>query len=110
MGYYQGIGGRLVWTSAEMPGLRQGPPALVAPTNTVECRWTPSLHVTIDRAWPPGTYLLKLVGATGEQQFVPLCVRDDASTASIVIQQSVTTWQAYNRWGGYSLYYGNRNG
>ena len=43
MGYYQGIGGRLVWTSAEMPGIRQGPPALVAPTNTVECRWTPSL-------------------------------------------------------------------
>jgi hypothetical protein len=28
----------------------------------------------------------------------------------VVIQQSVTTWQAYNRWGGYSLYYGNADG
>ena len=49
-------------------------------------------------------------GATGEQQFVPFCVRDDTSTAAVVIQQSVTTWQAYNRWGGYSLYYGNADG
>ena len=41
---------------------------------------------------------------------MPLCVRDDTSRAAIVIQHSVTTWQAYNRWGGYSLYYGNPAG
>ena len=41
---------------------------------------------------------------------MPLCVRDDASEAAVVIQHSVTAWQAYNRWGGFSLYYGNRNG
>jgi len=110
MGYYQGIGGRLIWQSAEVPGIRQAPPELIRPTNTIECHWTPSVAVTIDAHWPPGTYLLKLVGATDEQQFIPLCVRDDASRAAIVIQQSVTTWQAYNRWGGYSLYYGNQNG
>jgi hypothetical protein len=110
MGYYQGIGGRLIWQSAEVPGIRQPLPVLIAPTNTVECRWAPSLTVTVDRTWTPGVYLLKLVGAGGEQQFVPLCVRDDTSRAAIVIQQSVTSWQAYNRWGGYSLYYGNRSG
>jgi hypothetical protein len=110
MGYYHGIGGRLVWQSDELPGIQQPPPQLVAPTNTIECQWTPSLAVTIDAGWPPGAYLLKLVGTTGEQQFVPLCVRDDTSQAAIVIQHSVTTWQAYNRWGGYSLYYGNPGG
>ncbi len=110
MGYYQGIGGRLVWKSAELPGTRQAAPALIPPTNTIECQWTPSLTFTITANWPPGAYLLKLVGATGEQQFVPLCIRDDLSRAAVVIQQSVTTWQAYNRWGGYSLYYGNRGG
>ncbi len=110
MGYYQGIGGRLIWQSAEVPGIRQPLPLLIAPTNTIECRWAPSLTFTIDRTWIPGVYLLKLVGAGGEQQFVPLCVRDDTSRAAVVIQQSVTSWQAYNRWGGYSLYYGNRNG
>jgi N,N-dimethylformamidase beta subunit-like, C-terminal len=109
-GYYQGIGARLVWQSAEVPGIRQPSPALLSPTNTIQCNWAPSLTVTIGRTWPPGAYLLKLVGTGGEQQFVPLCVRDDASKAAVVIQQSVTTWQAYNRWGGYSLYYGNADG
>jgi N,N-dimethylformamidase beta subunit-like, C-terminal len=110
MGYYQGIGGRLVWRSAEVRGVQQPDPVLSAPTNTIECQWSPSLSFTVASSWPPGAYLLKLVGATGEQQFVPLCVRDDSSTAAIVIQSSVTTWQAYNRWGGYSLYYGNADG
>ncbi len=108
MGYYGGVGGRLVWQSDELAGVRQPPPNLAVFINTIECQWAPSLTVSIDDTWPPGTYLLKLVGTTGEQQFIPLCVRDDASRAAFVIQQSVTTWQAYNRWGGYSLYYGNR--
>ena len=110
MGYYQGIGARRVWQSAEVPGVRQAPPALIPPTNTIECQWTPSLALAVDATWPPGAYLLKLVGATGEQGFVPLCVRDDSSTSAILIQQSVTTWQAYNLWGGFSLYYGNKDG
>jgi hypothetical protein len=110
MGYYQGIGARKVWQSAEVAGVRQAGPVLIVPTNTVECNWTPSLAITVDPTWPPGAYLLKLVGATGEQGFVPLCVRDDASSSAILLQQGVTTWQAYNRWGGYSLYYGNKGG
>ncbi len=110
MGYYQGIGGRLVWTSAVRHGISQPQPTLTAGTNTIECRWSPSVSVPIDETWPPGAYLLKLVGSGGQQQFVPLCVRDDSSTAAVVIQHSVTTWQAYNRWGGYSLYYGNADG
>jgi len=56
-------------------------------------------------AWPPGDYLFKLV-ADGGQRYVPLTVRDDASRAALVIQNDVTTWQAYNLWGGYDLYKG----
>jgi hypothetical protein len=110
MGYYQGIGGRLIWHSREVAGIRQPAPVLTPTVNTIECQWQPSLTFTVDDTWPPGTYLLKLVAATGEQQYVPFCVRDDASHAAVVVQQSVTTWQAYNRWGGYSLYYGNAGG
>ncbi|MGA2836617.1 MAG: N,N-dimethylformamidase beta subunit family domain-containing protein [Acidimicrobiales bacterium] len=110
MGYYQGIGGRLVWQSAEVPGVRQPPPVVAPGTSTVECHWTPSVEVVIGPAWPPGAYLFKLVGATGEQGLVPFCVRDDSSDSAFLFQQSVTTWQAYNLWGGYSLYYGNVDG
>jgi hypothetical protein len=110
MGYYQGIGARLVFQSDEVAGVHQAAPIIVRPANTIECNWNPSLTITVGPTWPPGAYLLKLVGPSNEQQFVPLCVRDDTSTAAVVIQSSFTTWQAYNRWGGYSLYYGNRNG
>jgi hypothetical protein len=60
----------------------------------------------VTNQWPPGNYLLKLVGGGAEQQYIPLTVRDDTSTATYVIQNSVSCWQAYNLWGGYSLYFG----
>ena len=110
MGYYQGLGARLVWRSDTATGKRQPPPVVLSGTNTVECHWDPSLMVHVDSTWPSGAYLLKLVGDGGEQQFVPLCVRDDDSTAAFVVQHSVTTWQAYNLWGGYSLYFGSTGG
>jgi hypothetical protein len=37
---------------------------------------------------------------------VPLTLRDDASNAALVVQNDVTTWQAYNLWGGRNLYVG----
>ena len=64
------------------------------------------MTISITTEWPPGCYLLKLVGNGGEEQFVPLTVRDDTSKAAYVMQNSVTTWQAYNLYGEYSLYYG----
>jgi hypothetical protein len=72
----------------------------------VEAPWSPSTRIHIGRSWPPGIYVLKLVGSNGAQSYVPLTLRDDSSRAALVIQNSVTTWQAYNDWGGYSLYHG----
>jgi N,N-dimethylformamidase beta subunit-like, C-terminal len=109
MGYYQGLGGRLVMQTDFVPAKAQ-PPASTTSLGTVSCPWSPTLTLAVDNSWPPGCYLLKLVGDGGEQQFVPLTVRDDASMASYVFQNSVTTWQAYNLWGGYSLYYGPKPG
>ena len=106
MGYYQGLGGRLVYRSGSAPGQAQPAATVDATTGMVSCPWRPTFTLDIDTTWPPGCYLLKLVGTGGEQQYVPLTVRDDTSTAAFVIQNSVTTWQAYNLWNGYSLYYG----
>jgi hypothetical protein len=106
MGYYQGLAGRLIATSDTVAIKPQPAPVFTAGVNTVSCPWAPTLSIKVDSTWPPGNYLLKLVGDAGQQQYIPLTVRDDASTAAFVIQNSVTTWQAYNLWGGYSLYYG----
>ncbi len=106
MGYYQGLGGRLVYQSDMVAAKAQPPPTVSPGIGTVSCPWSPTLSFTVDQTWPPGCYLLKLLGDSGQEQFIPLTVRDDASTAAYVFQNSVTTWQAYNLYGGYSLYYG----
>jgi hypothetical protein len=105
MGWYGGRGARLVWRSPPVVGRRQPPPALTPQTNMVATRWRPSLTIAIDPAWPPGVYLLKLVTTTG-QRYVPLTVRDDTSRAALAVMSAVTTWQAYNRWGGRNQYVG----
>jgi hypothetical protein len=106
MGYYGGLGGRLIYQSDMVRAGRQPAPTTAPGLGTVSCPWTPTMMLSIDDSWPPGCYLLKLVNNAGNQQYIPLTVRDDASTAAYVLQNSVTTWQAYNLWGGYSLYYG----
>jgi hypothetical protein len=106
MGYYQGLGGRLIYQS-DLVGAGPQPAPTVSPgIGTVSCPWSPTVTFRVDDTWPPGCYLLKLVGDGGQEQFIPLTVRDDTSTAAYVLQNSVTTWQAYNPYGGYSLYYG----
>jgi hypothetical protein len=106
MGYYQGLGGRLIYQSDMVPAGAQPAPTVSPGIGTVSCPWSPTLSFTVGDTWPPGCYLLKLVGDGGQEQFVPLTIRDDTSTAAYVLQNSVTTWQAYNLYGGYSLYYG----
>jgi hypothetical protein len=105
MGWYGGRGARLLWRSQPLAGRRQPPPTLTPGTNMIATRWRPSLTVSIGPDWPPGVYLLKLVATTG-QRYVPLTVRDDTSQAALAVLNAVTTWQAYNLWGGRNQYVG----
>jgi len=79
-------------------------PAAVPTTGLVECRWPTSFSLKTDAAWPSGMYLVKLIRADGRQSYVPLVVRADERKGIALVQVSVTTWQAYNAWGGESLY------
>ena len=106
MGYYNGLGARLLWRSPEVPSVSQPPAAFTPGINMVECHWRPSLSFTVGRDWPEGVYLIKITDSAAQQRYVPLVLRNDQSKAAVVIQHSVTTWQAYNWWGGYCLYYG----
>ncbi len=107
LGWYGGTGARLVWTSPEVPGAVQPDPVFTSGINMVECHWSPSFTVPIGNEWPPGVYLFKLIGSKGEARWIPLTIRDDSSTAAFAVMNAVTTWQAYNLWGGYSLYFGS---
>jgi hypothetical protein len=106
IGYYGGTGGRLVWRSGPTPGVIQPEAVVDAATKTWSAPWDPSLTVTTDASWPPGQYLLRLESSAGGTSFVPLVIRDDGSHSDLLLQSAVTTWQAYNGWGGASLYKG----
>jgi hypothetical protein len=104
-GWYDGAQMRQIYVSAALPGRRQAASELIAPTYTVTTAWRPT--VTIDTTgWPPGAYLLRLDASTGGQRFVPVTLRSEHAARALVLMDAVTTWQAYNAWGNYSLYHG----
>jgi len=94
MGWYQGLGGRLVWQSGGVRGERQSAPSISPDTNMVTANWHRSVRVRIANDWLPGDYLFKLVSSEG-QAYVPMTVRDDSSDAAVLLVNAVTTWQAY---------------
>ncbi len=102
-GYYRGGMARQVWASDTVRGDRQRSSRLVRSTRTVVAPWRPSLKVSTN-GWAPGAYLFKLTASTGFQAYVPYFVQSPHGAGRVVLVAPVTTWEAYNNWGGYSLY------
>ena len=119
LGWYGGAGGRLITclpscTGSE-PGTARPVPAPDPSTGELDAGWPASDSVAITPAWVSGYYLAKLVLATGAQaghaSQVPFIVRAPAGAHSaMLVQASVNTWEAYNNWGGKSLYTINSSG
>jgi hypothetical protein len=113
IGWYAGAGARRMFGPLHVAGTVQPEPEMDAHTGLVDCAWTnPVVVETAERgqAWTSGVYLARLTAqisdAVGEgtQSYVIFVVRDDARRADLLVQLPVTTWQAYNTWGGKSLY------
>ena len=105
LGWYGGDGARQVWQSGSLRGHRQNAPGLTGSTNTVQTEWDPVVEVPTDD-WPAGAYLLRLDADSGAQRYVPMTVRSATTAGQVVLKAAVSTWQAYNTWGGYDLYKG----
>jgi hypothetical protein len=109
IGWYGGAGGRLMFGPVTLPGVVQPmPPAPVfqpAGSGLVECNWTSVLSMTIPVDWVSGVYLVKLsLSSPAAESYIVFVVRDDARPSAILVQSEVATYQAYNEWGGSSLY------
>jgi hypothetical protein len=108
MGYYSGRGARLMQTWERIDGKTQPTPE-PGEKNLHECRWKPSVSLTIPEDWVSGVYLGRLTTIPAEneaywQSYVVFIVTDDRP-ADILFQCSDNTWQAYNRWpNNYSIY------
>jgi hypothetical protein len=110
MGYYGGLGARKVASITPSAALPQAQPACLndAATGLIDCgNWAVSAGWTVPASAVPGIYFAKAVRTdTGGASHIFFVVRDDASTSALLFQTSDTTWQAYNDYGGNSLYTG----
>ncbi len=69
----------------------------------VEEDWPVSYRLAIPRDWRSGYYLVKLTGSSGRDSYISFVVRATAR-ASLMVVLPVMTYQAYNAYGGSSLY------
>ncbi len=110
LGYYQGLGARKITTVFPSASLPQNQPACLNDpvTGLIDCgNWAESASWSVPTSAVSGLYIAKLVRTdTGGASHIPFVVRDDSSQADILFQTSDTTWQAYNEYGGNSLYAG----
>ncbi len=108
LGYYGGLGSRKVAVVNPSAQLPQTQPACIFDnaTSLIDCgNWSVSASWQVPANATPGVYLAHLLRLdTGGDSQVPFVVRNDANHSDIVYQTSDLTWQAYNNYGGHSLY------
>jgi len=108
LGYYGGLGARKVAAIPSVPGRQQPACTTDAETGLVDCgNWIESASWTVPAQGVSGVYIARLSRAdTGGASHIAFVVRDDERSADLLFQTSDTTWQAYNAYGGNSLYVG----
>jgi uncharacterized membrane protein len=96
IGWYQGLGGRLIQHIDTLSGVQQPTCPTDATTGMIECHWAAAYTLATQTSWTSGIYLALLTNAQGYQNYIVFVVRDDSRIAALLYQQPVTTYQAYN--------------
>ena len=105
MGWYQGLGGRLVLRSASLPVRRQPACTHVDETGLTECHWRPTLSFAIPAWLDSGVYIAKLSAGDGAESDCLFVVRA-LRPRPLLVEIPTASYEAYNAWGGDSLYPG----
>ena len=106
LGYYAGLGARKVATVAGTP---QTQPACLTnlTVGLVDCgNWVVNASWLVPPDATSGIYFARAVrdSAPAGSSHIVFIVRDDDGASDVLFQTSDTTWQAYNGYGGNSLY------
>jgi hypothetical protein len=104
MGWYGGTGGRAVLISKRLRVVPQPGCVHRFATGLTECAWHPTLSFAIPPGLPSGVYIAKLSARTGESDC--LFVVRASKPQPLLAQLPTSTYEAYNAWGGDSLYPG----
>ena len=117
LGWYGGTGARevacLPTCGSDEQGLLQAQPSAVAPSPgdpPIIAGWPVTDVLHTDPTWTSGYYLVEALltsgPAAGKVATTFFVLRQPATNpgSAIVVQVPVNTWEAYNTWGGRSLY------
>ncbi len=114
LGYYGGMGARKIATVLPSASLPQNQPNCLndGSTGLIDCgNWAVSGSWTVPANATSGVYIARLVRSdNGGASHIAFIVRNDSSTSDLFFQTSDTTWQAYNEYGGNSVYVGSPAG
>jgi hypothetical protein len=105
IGWYGGLGGREVLRSSKLPLRRQPRCAHDMRTGLTQCRWHPALSFRVPGALPSGVYIVQARADSGDRTDC-LFVVTSGRRAPLLAQLPTSTYEAYNAWGGDSLYPG----
>ena len=105
-GHYGGAGARLFSTLVDVPVSAQPGCTNDPAVGLYDCSaWTVTQTITTTTGWPSGVYLARVTRRdTGDDTHVLFVVRDDTRQAEVLFGLPFTTYQAYNDFGGKSLY------
>jgi hypothetical protein len=107
LGWYNGSGGHEYWSTKKFFLKEQKVPETTGLLHTVETKWNPTAAFTIGKDWAPGFYLVVTKNRKDKiEAIAPLIVRSKLHDSTLALMHSTLTWQAYNNFGGYSLYRG----
>lgn len=112
VGWYGGDGARLVHRDVGLPAAQDRAVSVHASTGLVEAVWPPAVAATVPDTWRSGLYVAVVRPTDGTApSAAPFIVRAPLRSAAPVLFVSAgATWQAYNAWGGRSLYSYNSTG
>jgi hypothetical protein len=109
MGWYGGAGARLMKSLGTFPGVNQPQANPDTTYGMVVENWTKTTTLNVPSTWTTGVYLVRLLASNGYGAFIFFVVRNDGGHEPILFQTSTNTYQAYNPYGGTSLYNNNTN-
>ena len=106
MGYYGGAGALLTSQIGYTSCSKQNAPTFNPTNGLYDTQWTQTQHLIIPKTWQPGYYLARLTSTSGYQSYIPFLVRSPKVTSKYLFVDAIATSEAYNDWGGNSLYVG----
>jgi hypothetical protein len=108
LGWYQGNGARLITSFTPQVQFPQPQPACVTDSSSglIDCgNWAESASWAVPSTAVSGVYIARLTRLDdGGASHIPFIVRDDSSHSDLLFQADDSTWEAYNDYGGNSLY------